>query len=70
MELLIVGLYNFEQYIAIFYSLTMCRLPSGSNNCYQVGYSSNGTTIIPTLLPVLAVLQTVVNGSTFEFKSI
>lgn len=42
MELLIVGLYNFEPYIAIFYSLTMCRLPSGSNNCYQVGYSSNG----------------------------
>ena len=29
-----------------------------------------GTTIIPTLLPVLAVLQKVVNGSTFEFKSI
>ena len=42
MELLIVGLYNFEPYIAIFYSLTMCRLPSGPNNCYQVGYSSNG----------------------------
>ena len=29
-----------------------------------------GKPIIPTLLPVLPVLQTVVNGSTFEFKSI